>query len=145
MTSETRTSDVVSEVEARLAAIEGAGLDVLPRLNLPGSASRAHKLASVTIAATTNTGQYRDIDLARVDDRVVVSLAYRVRANDQIASRNEAMELEDAVRVALTDPSWHADWHVAYLSTDRRPGEKSAEWWLSDQTFRVTRDAQLGG
>ena len=145
VSSATHLDDVYLAFEARLAAVQGADLDVVARLNLPSASARQHRLVSVTAPTTTNTEAYRDSDLARVEDRIVGGRAYRVRANDQIATRTEANRLEEQVRRALTDPAWQADWHVVYEGTTRGTGGSGAEWWVSDQTFRVTRDAVLGG
>lgn len=142
----TRLSYVLSEFDARLAAMVD-GPTVIDRIRLPdaGTSPGQHKLVSVEATTTSNSEQYRDRGLARVVDEVRVSLAYRVRPNAQKVARGEALDLEEQIREWLTTPSWHADWHVAYEGSTRRAGSTAAEWWLSEQTFRVTRDAELGG
>jgi hypothetical protein len=106
----------------------------------------AHRGIAVQIPSTDNTGLYRDDSFALASDRVEVALTYRVRPQEQRASRREAITLEEQIREVLVSESWQRDLHVSYVGTSQRgPHPNSSEWFLITQVFATRRDAQLGG
>lgn len=144
-------ADLLREVERRLGDDAGGlslSLVVMDRVDVAGATSDAlaHRGIAVLPTSSRNTGEYRDVALARVEDQFSVALLYRIRPKDQRASRDEALTLEEQIRMRLTDSIWMRGARIVYLGTPTRgPHPKSAEWYLIAQTFTAQRDALLGG
>jgi hypothetical protein len=139
-------NDVIDAFEERLSEAP-LSLDLMPRIQMPQAANRSRTMRgfSVDAPSTSNTDEYRDIDLASAEDQVLVTLFYAINAKDQKASRREAHALEEQVRELLVDPSWRGEWHVRWRTTTRGPDPQTAETYRITQTFTVSRDASLGG
>lgn len=138
--------DVIRSFEGRLA---GSPLELrtLDAVDIPKALpdTLAHRGFGVSCPESPNTGAYRDRNLARVSDRIVVTLTYRVNPKQQRASARAAMLLEEQVRAHLTEPAWEPDLHIAYQTATRGPHPQSSEWWLTTIVFTASRDARLGG
>lgn len=138
--------DVIRSFETRLS---GSPFDLrtLDAVDIPKALpdTLAHRGFGVSCPESPNTGQYRDIDLARVADRIAVTLTYRVNPKQQRVSARAAMLLEEQVRAYLTEPAWEPDLHIAYQTATRGPHPQSSEWWLTVLSFTASRDARLGG
>ena len=146
----TTLADLVRQVEARLldsGGQAGLGLVLLDRVDVSAAAPEAlaHKGIGVQAPQTENSGEYRDQGLARVEDRLQVTLAYRVRPKAQKASRDEALDLEEQIRIRLTDDIALREMRIHYLGSTRGPHPKSSEWYVITQAFSAQRDALLGG
>ena len=121
----------------------------MDRIDIPAAVATqtADRCVYVRIAASVNSDLERGPASAVVEDQVEVFLITRVNPKDQIASQYEAWDLEESVRVALTARhKWGAHWDPIYIGTPARgPSTNSAEWYVTQQTFRFRRYAQLGG
>ena len=137
---------IITDFEAQLTTA-GAGLDLtlMDRLT-PEAISNPRLLRGVhvEVPTTLNTDGYRDQGEALVRDTVTVTLLYRVGPKDQKAGRNQAMRLEDQIRVMLTSRGWRSEWHVHHTGAVRGPDPASAEVYRIVQTFTTLRDAELG-
>lgn len=144
MTDDTAT--VLLAFEERLA-LPALALQSMDRLELPQAitSQRSYRGVHVEVPTTTNTDQYRDIDLARVDENVIVTLFFRLGPKDQKQGRTDALRLEKRIRETLVDTSWRPEWHVRFRTTSRGPDPASAEVYRITQTFLITRDDSLGG
>jgi hypothetical protein len=124
-------------------------LTYMDRIDLPnaGSTARLDRSAHVRVPRTTPGREGRGSSAAHVLDEVEVYLFTRVNPKAQAASEDEAADLEDATRAHLTaHHAWMGEWRVTYQGTPARgPSTTSAEWYVSQQTFTVSRYAALGG
>lgn len=105
-----------------------------------------HRGVNVRPSSSTNTGAYRDRSLARVQDGLVVEMAYKITPTAQRASRDSALLLEEQIRKLLTGSHPSLAGFVAYQGTPSR-GLHPADgtWWITVQNFTIDRDAVLGG
>lgn len=138
--------EIVEAFEERLSG-SPFNLVTLDRIDIPKAlpSTLLHLGFGVDIPSGANTGQYRDLEMARWNERVRVTLSYRVNPQQQRASRNAAYTLEDQVRAYLCCSTWEGDLHVRCLDATRAPSPVSSEWFLITLTFSATRDARLGG
>lgn len=96
--------------------------------------------------ATANTGQYRDDGLARVQDTLVVEMAYEIIPTAQRVSREEALVLEEQIRTLLTGESVGLTGRLRYQGTTSRGlHPQDGTWWMTSMTYTRARDALLGG
>lgn len=95
---------------------------------------------------TRNLGQYRDQELARVEDEITVECGYRIIATKQKESRVGALLLEEQIRALMTGVVPGLGFRMTYTGTPSRGlHPQDAMWWVSVQTFTTARDAPLGG
>ena len=139
---------VLEEFDRRLTA-DGSGLELTlqdttaPALQV--NAPRAHKSVRVTAPASSNTLQYRDQGLARVEDEIQVELLYTAVPTGQRARERECIRHAAKVRAWLTDGIWLRTFRPTWLRETRGPVPGDAQLYQITQTYRVTRDARLGG
>lgn len=132
-------------LEAGIAA--DLGLTALDRLDLVSTMpEHLQRLCFVVSSGgTTNTGQYRDAGLARVDDEVIIEFAVAIDPRGQRASRDDALLLEERVRTYVTRPGAFGKGTLVYASTQRGPHPADPAWYVVAQNFTLPRDAALGG
>ena len=142
---------LVAVRRAFIARLQAAPLSLtyMDRIDLPnaGASAGLDRSAHVRVSRTTPQREGRGSGAVHVVDEVDVFLFTRVNPKAQAASEDEAAELEDATRAHLTaHHAWHGEWRVTYQGTSARgPSTTSAEWYVSQQTFTVSRYAALGG
>jgi len=143
--------DLLNEIET---CLDGAGLDlkVLDRIgNLLDCTPETLKSRGVTVQSlsTQNLGGSeagdRDRAFARVEDSVLVQMAYRIVPSKQKATRNEALLLEEQIRKVLTSRAWSTSSYARYQSTTRGLVTADRSWWVAALTFTIRRGAALGG
>lgn len=114
-----------------------------------GSAANvADRSYFVEVPSSQNTDLERGPGTAWVDDEINVYTVVRVNPKDQTESELRGMDLEEDVRIALT--SRHGaglqPFDVVYRGTPARgPSTNSAEWHITQQSYRIRRYARLGG
>jgi len=141
-------SEAVNQMETVLddAALGLVLLDRVGPLTRCVPAELLHHGVNVRPTATANTGQYRDDGIARVQDRVVVEMAYLLTPTAQRASRDEALVLEEQIRRVLTGASIALAGRLRYVGTGARGVHPAdASWWITTMTYTLNRDALLGG
>lgn len=128
------------------AAIEAAPLlDVQIADGLRGHTSATQFARSVKVnrESTRNLEQSRGRDSTRVEDIVVVELAFRIRPKDQRASRNEAYDLARQLRNRVTQyahPTLHP-YDTRHMTTAERV---NGEWLEITQRYRFHRNESVG-
>jgi len=142
-------SDLIAEIEGVLTGAEGQalGLQLAAGINYPGDSVTGllHKGVGINLPSqSANTGAYRDATMARVEDRVSVTLTHIVVPNDQRTSRAAALVLEEQIRHMLTQTA-STPFRLRYLGTSSRRTVGGAEWIVIVQDFAAQRDAALGG
>jgi hypothetical protein len=142
LTTTIRTiEDAMSAAELGLVVLDRIGELVRCR-----PATLLHRGVSVQPTTTTNTGQYRDLTLARVQDRFTIEMAYRITPGGQRDSRDEALVLEEQIRKLLTGLIPGLATPVKYVGTpNRRLHPADQGWWITTMTYTTDRDAVLGG
>ena len=137
--------DIVAEVERNLDAADLA-LVRLDRLTLLGySDEHMHRGYVVPTPRTRNTNQMRDQSHARVLDSVEIQHAYRIRALEQRASRDEALVLEEQIRKAMTSRFMAWGDHLHFEGVERVYQGEDGQWLIITQTYTTRRMAVLGG
>ena len=109
------------------------------------NAARLHRAVHVDAPSSANTGDYRDQNLARSVDTIVVTLRYRINVTAQREHQRDAITHAEKVRVWLTDPLWIGALHVLWRGTTRASDSAATEIYTITQTYTVHRDAALGG
>lgn len=146
--SHTAIADDLRELEAALVASQ-LGLRLLDRVGPIAQCAPTnllHRGVIVRPSQTVNTGQYRDDEHARVSDSYVVELAYMLTPTAQRTSREEALVLEEQVRVLLTGLAVGLTGRLRYVGTTSRGlHPEDASWWMTSMTYTRERDALLGG
>lgn len=136
-------SAIVTAVRDRITAAV-AGVNLADHLQGVQPQQRRHKGVAVWRQGTRNTEAYRDQDLARVQDTIVVEISYRVSPKAQHTSAQAARDLcDDVIQVvADCDEATLAPYHPIFLGEDE---QHLGEWVVTRQRYRLTRDQQLGG
>lgn len=138
-------ADLVQTVER---AIEGAGL----QLRLLDVLALEHHTDEnldrgfcVRVPRSVNRGESRELDYAVSADTIEVQTGYRMRHTQRRESRDEALVLEEQIRVAVT--SLQGPWaeHLVWGGTDRALFPGDSQWLIITQRFTGRRDAALGG
>lgn len=150
--STTALETLIDQFEARLISQIPTAV-LLDRLDGPkdSPSARAHKGIRVWPVSTSTLDQYAQNDLIRVADDIEVESCWRI-TRDANASMGAALSWEREIIIALTNATWYdspdgvlatADrYEVHYAGSTR---EKEEGWILLTTTFRVLRDAAIGG
>lgn len=125
------------------ASVTEAGVFVSDELIGDTSTARRHKSARVGRVSTVNLNEFRDQDIARVEDVVAVELTFEIKPHDQRATRNAAYETSRDVRNKLTDLS---------DSLMRRNGQTHLDstevveegWFIITDQYRYRRYEEVG-
>lgn len=128
-------------IEATILDLSGARIADELRGVVPQQ--RAHKGVAVWRETTTNTELYRDQNLARVEDVIVVRTSWRLSPKNQRASMDAAHDWAASICVQVADVNGtFAPLHPTFLSEEE---EHEGEWLTITQRYRMTRDHLLGG
>jgi hypothetical protein len=123
------TRNLIEEIESMLTETAPDDLELVlePRLLGPIQDTKflQHRLVHVFRERTTNLRETRSAMEDRVEDAVVVELAYRPDSDDQKVGRGEAWDLEDRIINRVTDRlALTAEDRLEYFdSADRVVGE----------------------
>lgn len=141
-------ADAIEEIEDFILCA-GLGLKLIDRV---GPLTRCvptellHKGVTVRPGSTVNTGQYRDQEVARVQDNLLVEMAYQLTPMHQRTTRNEALVLEAQIRRILTGETVALSGRLRYTGTTSRDVHPAdTTWWITTMTYTFARDALLGG
>jgi hypothetical protein len=149
----------MSETTAPLGTLDAAietlldaltGLSVVDRLEMSNNAALPRQPGQggifYELRSTSNKPrERRQVGRARVEDRLVVVLFWRVNPHTQNVSRRAALTKEKVIRDALTGQAWNDAQaiRVTYLRSPRRG--VAGEFYRIEQEFGVVAMRSLGG
>lgn len=144
----TRTPFTVAAREGTATATNEAVTLTVPDSLTPAAAFEGNQLKPfslfVAVPSTENTEGFRGRSTIEGAEQVVVTVAYKIRPNNQRASRDEAERLEEDIRrriMLLRGPLRY--YRPTFVGAVRGVSEASAEWWISTQTFQFLRSVSV--
>lgn len=120
-----------------------AGVHVSDSLLGTTSTTRLHESARVARESTTNTDQFRNQDISRVEDVIVVELVFELQPHQQREARNAAYVTSRNVRNKITrlaNPRMRHNGET-HLDTDEVVEDG---WLIITDRYRFRRYEQVG-